>query len=63
VTALKRAHLHLTLLGEMWDGNPKLVSFFRGGRKAFHGVDTGVDTLFDFRCVTPCATFPPSTSP
>lgn len=46
--ALKREHPHLTVLGEMWDGNPKLVSFFQGGRKAFDGVDTGVDTLFDF---------------
>jgi glycosidase len=32
----------------MWDGNPKLVSFFQGGRKAFDGVDSGIDTLFDF---------------
>lgn len=47
-TALKRVHPHLTVLGEMWDGNPKLVSFFQGGRKAFDNVDTGVDTLFDF---------------
>jgi neopullulanase len=46
--ALKREHPHLTILGEMWDGNPKLVSFFQAGRKAFDGVDTGVDTLFDF---------------
>jgi glycosidase len=47
-TALKREHPRLTILGEMWDGNPKLVSFFQAGRKAFDGVDTGVDTLFDF---------------
>lgn len=47
-SALKREHPRLTILGEMWDGNPKLVSFFQGGRKAFDGVDTGVDTLFDF---------------
>jgi len=46
--ALKREHPRLTILGEMWDGNPGLVSFFQGGRKAFDGVDTGVDTLFDF---------------
>ena len=46
--ALKREYPHLTVLGEMWDGNPKLVSFFQGGRKAFDGVDTGVGTLFDF---------------
>ncbi len=47
-TALKREHPRLIVLGEMWDGNPKLVSFFQGGRKAFDGIDSGVDTLFDF---------------
>ena len=47
-TALKREHPHLTILGEMWDADPKLVSFFQGGRKQFDGVDSGVDTLFDF---------------
>jgi neopullulanase len=46
--ALKREHPRLTILGEMYDGNPKLVSFFQAGFKAFDGVDTGVDTLFDF---------------
>ncbi len=46
--ALKREYPHLTVLGEMWDGNPKLVAFFQGGRKAFDGVDSGIDTLFDF---------------
>jgi glycosidase len=46
--ALKRAHPRLTILGEMWDGNPKLVAFFQGGRAAFDGVDSGIDTLFDF---------------
>jgi len=46
--ALKREYPRLTILGEMWDGNPKLVSFFQGGRKAFDGVDSGIDTLFDF---------------
>ncbi len=47
-TAVKREHPQVTILGEMWDGNPKLVAFFQGGRPAFDGVDTGVDTLFDF---------------
>jgi glycosidase len=46
--ALKREHPRLTVLGEMWDGNPKLVAFFQGGRQAFDGVDSGIDTLFDF---------------
>ncbi len=47
-SALKREYPRLTILGEMWDGNPKLVAFFQGGRPAFDGVDSGVDTLFDF---------------
>jgi glycosidase len=46
--ALKREHPRLTILGEMWDGNPRLVAFFQGGRRAFDGVDSGIDTLFDF---------------
>jgi len=46
--ALKREYPHLTILGEMYDGNPQLVSFFQGGRARFDGVDSGVDTLFDF---------------
>jgi neopullulanase len=46
--ALKREYPRLNILGEMWDGNPKLVAFFQGGRPAFDGIDTGVDTLFDF---------------
>jgi len=47
-TALKRQYPNLTILGEFFDGNPKLVSFFQGGRKQFDGVDSGVGTLFDF---------------
>jgi len=46
--ALKRQYPNLTILGEMFDANPKLVAFFQGGRKQFDGVDSGVDTLFDF---------------
>jgi len=47
-SALKREHPQLTVLGEFFDGNAKLVSFFQGGRKQFDGVDSGVGTLFDF---------------
>jgi glycosidase len=46
--ALKREHPRLTILGEMWDNDPKHVAFFQGGRRRFDGVDSGVDTLFDF---------------
>lgn len=47
-TALKREYPRLTILGEMWDGDPKLVAFFQGGQARFDGVDSGIDTLFDF---------------
>lgn len=46
--ALKREFPRLTILGEMWDGKPELVSFFQGGRARFDGVDSGIETLFDF---------------
>ncbi|MCU0788750.1 MAG: alpha-amylase family glycosyl hydrolase [Verrucomicrobia bacterium] len=46
--ALKAQHPGVTLLGEMFDGNPELVAFFQGGRRQFDGVDSGVETLFDF---------------
>jgi len=46
--AVRRAHPQLTVLGEMWDADPGLVSFFQGGRARFDGVDTGVPALFDF---------------
>jgi len=47
-SAVKRQYPRLTILGEVWHGDPKLVSFFQGGRRQFDGVDSGVDTLFDF---------------
>jgi glycosidase len=46
--ALKREHPQLTVLGEMWDTDPRLVSFFQGGRARFDGVDSGIEALFDF---------------
>jgi glycosidase len=46
--AIKEQYPQVTILGEMWDAKPELVSFFQGGRARFDGVDSGVDTLFDF---------------
>jgi len=37
----------VNVVGEVFDGDPGLVSFFQGGRKEL-GVDTGVSSLFDF---------------
>lgn len=48
MAAIKREYPNLKVVGEMFDGDPALVSFFQGGKAQFDGIDTGVDTLFDF---------------
>ncbi len=46
--ALKRQHSHLNLLGEVFDGDTLKVAFYQSGAARFDGVDSGIDTLFDF---------------
>jgi glycosidase len=46
--ALEREYPGFVVLGEVLDGDPKAVSFYQGGRGRFDGIDSGVDTLFDF---------------
>jgi glycosidase len=46
--ALKREYPALTVVGELWDADPAVVSFYQGGLTRFDGIDTGIDTLFDF---------------
>ncbi|HUE21946.1 MAG TPA: alpha-amylase family glycosyl hydrolase [Bryobacteraceae bacterium] len=48
MAAIKREYPDLRVVGEMFDGDPALVSFFQGGQARFDGVDSGVDTVFDF---------------
>ena len=43
-----RAYPHTTTIGEVWDGDVTITSFFGGGRAQFDGVDSRVTTLFDF---------------
>lgn len=45
--ALHAAFPHLTTVGEVFHGDPVVTSFFAGGRE-HGGVDTGLDTPFDF---------------
>jgi len=48
-TAAIRDHYpNFNVVGEVFDSDPALVSFFQGGRKQFDGIDSGVDSLFDF---------------
>jgi len=46
--AIKREYPDFRVVGEMWDEDPALVSFFQGGKAQFDGVDSRVDALFDF---------------
>ena len=48
MAAIKREYPNLRVVGEMFDGDPAMVSFFQGGKARFDGVDSGVDSLFDF---------------
>jgi len=48
MAAIKKEHPKVTVVGELLDGDPSLVSFFQGGATRFDGIDSGVDTLFDF---------------
>ena len=36
------------IVGEVYDSDPALASFFQGGRARFDGIDTGLDSVFDF---------------
>jgi len=45
--ALHRAFPNLTTVGEVFNGNPVVTSYFAGGIE-HAGIDTGLDTPFDF---------------
>lgn len=46
--ALKKQYPKLRAVGEVFDGDPAVPSFFQGGAKQFDGIDSGVDSVFDF---------------
>ena len=46
--ALHAQFPRLTTLGEVLEADPCQTSFFQGGRKGFDGIDTGLDSVFDF---------------
>ncbi len=48
MTALKAEFPKVNVLGELYDGDPALLAYFQGGRRGFDGVDTKLDTLYDF---------------
>ena len=53
VAAIKIEYPNVNVVGEVLDGDVAHCSFFQGGRVRFDGVDTGLDTLFDFPLLFP----------
>jgi glycosidase len=47
-SALHRQHPRLTIVGEVLELDPAHTSFYLGGRAGWDGVDTGLDSVFDF---------------
>lgn len=46
--AIKREYPKVNILGELYDGDPALLAYFQTGRRGHDGIDTQIDTLFDF---------------
>ena len=51
--AIKREYPHVNVVGEVLDGDIGHTTFYQGGRVRSDGVDTGLDTLFDFPLLYP----------
>jgi glycosidase len=45
---LHRVYPYLTTIGEVFHPDPDVTSFFAGGQRRFDGIDSGLNTLFDF---------------
>jgi len=53
MAAIKREYPKVNVVGEVLDGDVAHCSFYQGGRVRFDGIDTGLDTLFDFPLLYP----------
>ncbi|MCY7347702.1 MAG: cyclomaltodextrinase N-terminal domain-containing protein [Pyrinomonadaceae bacterium] len=51
--AIKREYPGVNILGELYDGDPALISYFQTGRRGRDGIDTNIDTLYDFALFYP----------
>jgi glycosidase len=47
-TGLRRIYPYLATIGEVFDPDPTVTSFFVGGVKRYDGIDSGLSTVFDF---------------
>lgn len=46
--ALRAVYPRMTTVGEVFDRDPDVTSYFVGGHEGFDGIDTGVTTVFDY---------------
>jgi neopullulanase len=46
--AVHREYPKVNILGELFDGDPALLAYFQKGKRGNDGIDTQIDTLFDF---------------
>ncbi|MBV8859670.1 MAG: cyclomaltodextrinase N-terminal domain-containing protein [Acidobacteria bacterium] len=46
--AIHAEYPSVNILGELFDGDPALLSYFQRGRVGRDGIDTGIDTVYDF---------------
>jgi glycosidase len=46
--AIHRDYPEVRVVGEVFDEDPAMVSFFQRGHTGFDGIDTGMDSVFDF---------------
>ena len=47
-SAIHREYPRVNILGELFDGDPALLAYFQRGRTGQDGIDTGIDTVYDF---------------
>jgi glycosidase len=52
-SAVKREYPKVNILGELYDGDPALLAYFQTGRKGLDGIDTKIDTLYDYALFYP----------
>jgi glycosidase len=47
-SAIHAEYPRVNILGELFDGDPALLSYFQRGKVGSDGIDTGIDTIYDF---------------
>lgn len=52
-SAVHKEFPKVNILGELYDSDPVLLSYFQKGKRGHDGIDTEIDTLYDFGLFTP----------